>query len=454
MFKRDWTEKIYQKMKKGNLKIGVVGLGYVGLPLAILFTKKYEVYGFDIDDRRISMLKRAESYVVDVTSDDIAHVLGTKFHPSTDESVLDEADAIFITVPTPIHEDGSPDMSYVISASEIVAKYIKSGNLVILESTVYPGATREVMVPILETSGLKAGEDFGVVFSPERVTPGNKRYSVARMPKVVGGIDEESTELAYMLYSSVLEAPVFKVSNCKTAEAVKVLENTFRFVNISLINELAIIFENMDIDIWEVIEGASSKPIGFMPHYPGPGIGGHCIPVDPLFLLYKIRRCDMDSSFINLARRINVMMPLHAVNLVEEGLLKVGKRIRGANILIGGVAYKPEVNDYRESPALNIIEELEYSGANVEFYDPYIEKIKLEDRIFSGLKDITMQELIRYDALILVTNHKTLVKKLRELLPNLKKKLVIVDERNSLDTEEIRKRHVYLCVGKPRGDGK
>ena len=451
MFKKNWAKVIYQKMKEGKLKISVMGLGYVGLPLALLFAKKYEVYGFDVDTERISMLKKAQSYVVDITSSDIANVLNNNFHPSSDERILENVDVIFITVPTPIHEDGSPDMDYVISASKTLAKHLKCGKIVVLESTVYPGATKEVMVPILETSGLKAGVDFGVVFSPERVTPGNKKYSVAKMPKVVGGIDDESTELAYILYSSVMEAPVIRVSNCKTAEAVKVLENTFRFVNISLINELAMIFERMGINIWEVIKGASSKPIGFMPHYPGPGIGGHCIPVDPLFLLYKIRRYDMDSSFINLARRINKIMPLHTVNLVEDGLQKIGKSLKGAKILIAGVAYKPEVNDYRESPALKIIDELEYSGANVDFYDPYISKINFNDRIIQGLKNLNEDNIEWYDAIILITDHKDLVKQLRNVLPVIKKTLVIVDGRNSLDTKEINMRHVYMCIGKPRG---
>ena len=451
MFKKEWAKTLYYKFQKNILKIGIVGLGYVGLPLALAFAKKYEVYGFDVDENKISMLNRGESYIVDVKSEDLAKVLNSRFYPTTDERILDNADAIFITVPTPVHVDGSPNMDYVISASKIVARHLKHGKIVVLESTVYPGATREVMVPILETSGLKAGTDFGVVFSPERVTPGNKKYSVEKMPKVVGGLDQESTELAYNLYSSILEAPVVKVSNCKTAEAVKVLENTFRFVNISLINELAMIFEKMGIDIWEVIEGAATKPIGFMPHYPGPGIGGHCIPVDPLFLLYKIRRYDMDSNFIDLARRINTIMPLHTVNIVEEGLRKLRKNLRGANVLIAGVAYKPEVNDYRESPALEIIEELEYSGAKVNFYDPYIKVIMLKDRKLMGLETLELSKLMEYDAVVLVTDHKVLVTKLREMLPKIEKSFVVVDGRNSLDIKEIKSKHIYLCIGKPRG---
>jgi len=441
MFKKYWAKLLYDKIQNKTVKIGIVGLGYVGLPLALAFAKKYKVYGFDVDENKIKMLNNAQSYIVDVSTGELKRVLNKSFYPSADEAVLDDADAIFITVPTPVHVDGSPNMDYVISASEIVARHIKRGNLVVLESTVYPGATREVMVPILETSGLKAG-----------VTPGNKKYSVEKMPKVVGGMDQESTELAYILYSSVLEAPVIKVSNCKTAEAVKVLENTFRFVNISLINELAIIFEKMGIDIWEVIEGASSKPIGFMPHYPGPGIGGHCIPVDPLFLLYKIRRYDLDSSFIDLARRINIIMPLHTVNLVEEGLHRFGKKLRSANVLVAGVAYKPEVNDYRESPALDIMEELEYSGAKVDFYDPYIETISMEDKELAGLKSIDLEVLANYDAIVLVTNHKVLVDRLRDLLSKVEKSMVIVDGRNSLDIENIKSKHVYMCIGKPRGD--
>lgn len=452
MFEKDWAKMLYEKVQHNNLKIGIVGLGYVGLPLALAFAKKYEVYGFDVDKNKIDMLNKAQSYIVDVSSEDLERVLNKGFYPAADENVLDKVDAVFITVPTPVHVDGSPNMDYVISASQTVAKHLNFGKLVVLESTVYPGGTREVMIPILETSGLKVGIDFGVVFSPERVTPGNKEYSVEKMPKVVGGVDKESTELAYILYSSVLEAPVIKLSNCKTAEAVKVLENTFRFINISLINELAIVFENMGIDIWEVIKGASSKPIGFMPHYPGPGIGGHCIPVDPLFLLYKIRRYDLDSNFIEIARRINTIMPLHTVNLIEYGLRKFSKELRDSNILVAGVAYKPEVNDYRESPAFDIIEELQYSGANVQFYDPYIDTINIKGRELQGLKSIGVKELMNYDAVVLVTNHKALVYQLKELLPRLKKSLVVVDGRNSLDTIEIRKKHTYLCIGKPRGE--
>ncbi|ADD08052.1 nucleotide sugar dehydrogenase [Candidatus Aciduliprofundum boonei] len=452
MFEKDWTKMFYKKLQDNNLKIAIVGLGYVGLPLALAFAKKYEVYGFDVDKNKIGMLNKAQSYIVDVSSEDLIKFLHKSFYPSADDNILDKADAIFITVPTPVHVDGSPNMDYVISASQTVAKHLKSGKLVVLESTVYPGATREVVIPILETSGLKAGTNFGVVFSPERVTPGNKEYSVEKMPKVVGGMDNESTELAYILYSSVLEAPVIKVSNCKTAEAVKVLENTFRFINISLVNELAMVFENMGIDIWEVIKGASSKPIGFMPHYPGPGIGGHCIPVDPLFLLYKIRRYDLDSNFIEMARKINTIMPLHMVNLVEYGLRKFGKELRDSNVLVAGVAYKPEVNDSRESPAFDIIEELEYSGAKVQFYDPYIDRIYIKGKEFQGLKSIGIKELMHYDAIVLATNHKALVTQLKELLPKLEKSVVVVDGRNSLDTREIRKKHTYLCIGKPRGE--
>ena len=452
MFKKEWARMLYEKLEHGNLKIGVVGLGYVGLPLALAFTKKYVVYGYDIDSNKIELLKSSQSYIVDVTSDEIAQVLNKSFYPSNDENILDDTDAIFITVPTPVHVDGSPNMDYVISASKIVARHLTVGKLVVIESTIYPGATREVIVPILESSGFKVAQDFGVVFSPERVTPGNKEYTVLKMPKVVGGIDENSTELAYLLYSSVLEAEVIKLSNCKTAEAVKVLENTFRFVNISLINELAVVFEKMGIDIWEVIKGASSKPIGFMPHYPGPGIGGHCIPVDPLFLLYKIRRYDLDSSFIDLARKINTFMPLHTVNLLEEGLNKLGKELRNSKILVAGVAYKPEVNDYRESPALEIIEELQYSGASVDYYDPYIEALPLEAGTMHRLSELDAARLKNYDGIVLVTAHKVLVNKLIDILPTLTKRLVVVDGRNVLDIEEIRARHVYLGIGKPRGE--
>ena len=451
MVKKDWARILYNKIQDKSIKIGVIGLGYVGLPLAILFSKKYHVYGFDVEENKISMLKKSKSYIVDIRPEDIKKVLNQTFYPTNDEKSLNDVDAVFITVPTPLKEDGSPNMDYVISASKTVAKHMNRGKLVVLESTVYPGATREVVTPILETSGLKAGSDFGVVFSPERVTPGNKKYGVARMPKVVGGVDEDSTELAYLLYDSVLEAPVIKVSNCKTAEAVKVLENTFRFVNISLINELALVFEKMGIDIWEVIKGASSKPIGFMPHYPGPGIGGHCIPVDPLFLLYKIQRYDSDSNFINLARRINKIMPLHTVNLAEEGLREVGKTLRGSKILVAGVAYKPEVNDYRESPAIEVIEELEYSGSIVDFYDPYIEVINFKGRKYRGVKSIDKKMLQEYDAVILVTDHRSLVDNLKRLLPQIEKKIVIVDGRNSLNYEKIKKKHIYLCIGKPRG---
>ena len=312
-----WVRELDKKIENLSAKIGVIGLGYVGLPLALLFAKKYRVLGFDVDRRKIESLCSGKSYIVDVNDEEIKNAVGENLKVSNNEKILESCDIYIITVPTPLKENGDPDMDYVISAGKTVSRYLDRGKMVVLESTVYPGATREVLVPILNESGLVAGEDYAVVFSPERVNPGNKKYTVERTPKVVGGINEESTRLAVRLYSSVLMAEVVPVKDCKTAEAVKVLENAFRFINISFINEMALIFEEMGIDIWEVIDAASTKPVGFMPHYPGPGIGGHCIPIDPIFLLHRMWKMDRSSHFIELANSINKIMPHHTVNLLR-----------------------------------------------------------------------------------------------------------------------------------------
>jgi len=449
----DWIKYLHEKIKSGKAKIGIVGLGYVGLPLALAFTKRYSVYAYDLDRKKISLLSKGISYLTDISSEKIKSVINKKLFVDSSPDILSNTDVIIITVPTPIYRDGHPDMSYLISAVETVSKYIRKGMLIIIESTVYPGTTDEIVIPILEESSLKAGDDFGVVFSPERVTPGNKEYDVVHMPKVIGGIDKISAKLAYELYSNVLNAKIVMVRDCKTAEAVKMLENVFRFVNISLINELAIIFEELGIDIWEVIDAASTKPIGFMPHYPGPGIGGHCIPVDPMFMLYKTRRISRDSDFICLSYKINSYMPIHTINLLEYGLKKIGKSLRKSKIIVFGVAYKPDVNDWRESPAVYVIRELIFNGSDVDYYDPYIKEIEvMEYGKVEGINKIDEHILEKYDGIIVITPHKKMMDNLITYLIKVSKKLVIVDGRNAINNSEISRKHILLCIGKPRGD--
>ncbi len=398
-------ETLKSKLNDKTAKICIVGLGYVGLPLAVAFGKKgYFVYGYDTDKHRIEKLHQGEHFIVDVDPKDVlALIKNKKFHPSIDDKVLSDSDVIIIAVPTPLRKVKFPDVSYVVYASKTVKKNMRKGQLIVLESTSYTTTTREVTLPILKESGLKEELDFFLAFSPERVNPGDKKFPVVKIPKAIGGFSEKSSELAYLVYSQIMET-VFKVSSPEVAETSKLLENTFRLVNIALINEFAILCHKLGISIWEVIDCAKTKPFGFMPFYPGPGIGGHCIPCDPVFLSWKAKKLGYKTKMIDLALEMNRYMPHYVVERVQETLEENNKTIVNANVLILGVTYKKDVKDLRESPALEIIEYLEHAKAKVSFSDPYIPYIKLNGINLKGTA-LTKASLKKFDCVVLITDH-------------------------------------------------
>ncbi len=394
-----------QKLKNKTAVIGIVGLGYVGLPLALAFSKAgFKVLGFDIQQKRVDLVNKGQSYIADVSSASLsATIAGKHLEATTDQSRAKEADALCICVPTPLTKTKDPELSYVISESETVSKYLQPGQLVVLESTTYPGTTREVMLPILERSGLKAGKDFYLAFSPERVDPGSKNFNIKNTPKVVGGIDSKSTKLAELLYSQVADV-VVTVSSPEVAEMTKVFENVFRNVNIALVNELTLLCEKMGISVWEVIDAAATKPFGYMPFYPGPGIGGHCIPLDPYYLANKAREYDFHTRFIELAADINEQMPYYVVSRIMEALNAKGKSLKKAKVLVLGVAYKRDVEDTRESPSLKLIQLLREKGANVSYNDPYVANIKVSESTMTSV-ELTDKRLSKADCVVIATDH-------------------------------------------------
>jgi len=438
----DWKKELRLKIEQRTAKIGIVGLGYVGLPLGVAFSKKFNVIGYDVNPKKIEMLKGGRSYIEDISSEDIDL---SKFRPTHNPKELQECDFIIITVPTPLREDKSPDLSYVKEAARTIGTILRPGQFIILESTTYPGTTEEVLVPILEEkSGLKAVRDFGVAYSPERVDPGNKKYRIENTPKVVGGLTPEFTEIASMLYGTIIER-IVPVSDCKTAEAVKMLENIFRNVNIALVNELALIFEKMGIDTWEVIEAAKTKPYGFMAFYPGPGVGGHCIPLDPYYLAYRAKQFGVIPRFIETAGEINDYMPIHVVNILEKGLKKLGKSLRGSKIAILGLAYKKNISDTRESPSAKIIEEIIARGAKVRVNDPYAKIIKTRVGEFNS-EDI--EEIINWaDGIVIATDHQEYMVEIPNALNKISKSVVIVDSKNILSFQDIPNGVTYLKLG-------
>jgi len=398
-------ETLKSKIKDKSAEICIVGLGYVGLPLAVEFAKKgYFVYGFDTDPHRIEKLRTGEKFIVDVDPKEVLELMkNNRFVPTTDDTVIKDSDAIIIAVPTPLRKVKFPDVSYVVSASTTVKKNMRKGQLIVLESTSYTTTTRNVTLPILKKSGLKEERDFFLCFSPERVNPGDKKFPVIKIPKAVGGMSEQSTELAFMLYSVIMEK-VFKVSSPEVAETSKLLENTFRLVNIALISEFAILCNKLGISIWEVIECAKTKPFGFMPFYPGPGIGGHCIPCDPVFLSWKAKKLGYKTKMIDLALEMNRYMPQYTVERVVELLASKKKPIEKASILILGVTYKKDVKDLRESPALEIIEHFKHKAAKVSFHDSMIPYIKIDGINMEGTA-ITPANLKKFDCVVLITDH-------------------------------------------------
>lgn len=387
--------------------IGVIGLGYVGLPLAFAFARGgFRVVGFDIDHKKIAQLEERRSYICYLPDASVVEAFERGFTPTADFNQINQCDAIIICVPTPLTKHRDPDLSYVANTGKAIVPRLRLGQLIILESTTYPGTTDGVLRPILEKSGLKAGKDFHLAFSPEREDPSNKEYTTTTIPKVVGGIDEQSLALADALYRQIVVSTV-PVSSAATAEAVKILENTYRAVNIALVNELKVVFTAMGIDIWEVIQAAATKPFGFTPFYPGPGLGGHCIPIDPFYLSWKAKEYELSTRFIELAGEINTFMPHYVVERVASGLNERERSLKGSKILICGVAYKRDVDDLRESPALKIIELLEQAGSEVHYHDPFIPTLR-ETRKYKKHKKsepLTAETLSRFDAAIITTDH-------------------------------------------------
>jgi UDP-N-acetyl-D-glucosamine dehydrogenase len=438
--KMNWIENLKLKIKNKSIIVGVVGLGYVGLPLAVAFSKKYKVVGCDLKKEKINLLKENKSYVEDIKDSEINL---NRFHPTTDLKELEKCNFIFITVPTPLREDKSPDLSYIQTAAENVGKILKKGQFIILKSTTFPGTTEEYLIPILEKeSKLKSIEDFGVAYSPERVDPGNHKFNIENTPNVVGGLTPEFTEICAMFYQNITEK-VVKVKDCKTAEAVKMIENIFRNVNIALVNELALIFDKMDISIWEALDAASTKPYGFMPFYPGPGVGGHCIPLDPYYLAHRAKQFEIIPRFIETAGEINDFMPIHIVNLAKRGLTRIGKTIRDSKILIMGLSYKGNISDTRESPAVDIIVELLEQGAQIKVHDPYAKCIKTR---FGHFYTENLEESIEWaECAIITTNHKDYTK-LKPLKTKLdQNNLVIVDSRNIFQpNQENTSKNLYI----------
>ena len=420
------TELMREKIRSRTAKVGVIGLGYVGLPLAVEFANAgFPVTGIDVQAAKVQGLNAGRSYIQDVAGDVIAkHVDCGRLRATTDFSVIGELDAISIAVPTPLRKTKDPDMSFVVSAAEQVARNIHPGLLVILESTTYPGTTEELLLPMLEKSGLKIGEDFFLCFSPERVDPGNARYQTRNIPKVVGGITPACTEMGALFYAQALER-VVPVSTTSVAEMVKVLENTFSMINIGLANEIAVMCEHMGINVWEVIDAAATKPFGFMPFYPGPGLGGHCIPIDPFYLSWKSRQAGVEARFIELAGQINGQMPRHVVDRVQTALNNHGKPLMGSRVHILGVAYKGDIDDLRESPALDIILLLERRGARVSYSDPHIPSVRLNGH---GLNSEDPEKCAEAaDCVVIVTDHRAF-----DYAMVVEKAKLILDTRNAL----------------------
>ncbi len=401
--------KLYDKIVRHRARVGVIGLGYVGLPLVKTFLQKgFRVTGFDIDVRKVDLLNRGRTYIRHISAAELKDFLARKkFRATADFRGLREVDAVLICVPTPLDGHGSPDLSYVINSTISVAENLRKGQLVVLESTTYPGTTDEEMRPILEAGGLRAGRDFFLAFSPEREDPGNKSFSTATTPKVVGGLTPDCLKVAKALYDQIIVKTV-PVSSTRAAESTKLLENIFRSVNIALVNELKMIFDRMGIDVWEVIRAASSKPFGFMPFYPGPGLGGHCIPIDPFYLTWKAKEVDYQTKFIELAGEINTFMPYYVRQKTVEALNDRGKSVKGARILVLGLAYKKDIYDSLESPSLKIISMFRENGAKVSYNDPYVPKVA-GHREYPGLEldsvPLTRALLRKCDAVVISTDH-------------------------------------------------
>ncbi len=418
--------RLLERIRTTEARIGIIGLGYVGLPLAVEFAKAgFDVTGFDVDESKNSAINAGTSYIPDVPAAELAEVVHAgRLRATSDMSKLGDMDVIDICVPTPLRKTKDPDLSYVVKAVEAAAKVLKRGQLVILESTTYPGTTDEVVQPMLEAGGFKAGEDFLLAFSPERVDPGNAQYTTKQIPKVVGGHGAASTEVAAALYGRVVSS-VVQVSSTRVAEMVKLLENTFRAVNIGLVNEIALMSRKMDIDVWEVIDAAKTKPFGFMPFYPGPGLGGHCIPIDPFYLSWKARQSGFECRFIELAGQVNGSMPEYVVQRVSDALNAVKKPMNGSRIHLFGMAYKRDVNDMRESPALDVLELLIRRGAIVTYTDPWVPRVAEGHHTLTSV-DTDTAIADGFDCAVITTDHTAFDYARLATLP------LVVDTRNAL----------------------
>ncbi|MEZ3422499.1 MAG: nucleotide sugar dehydrogenase [Lachnospiraceae bacterium] len=401
-------KKLLDKINNREMKVGVIGLGYVGLPLAVEKAKAgFKTVGFDIQEEKVNLVNNGENYIGDVVGSDLSRLVDEGYLMATsDFSFIKGMDFIAICVPTPLDRHQQPDISFVKDSAAEVARYLTKDTIVVLESTTYPGTTRELVKPILEQgSGLECGKDFYLAFSPERVDPGNLIYKTKNTPKVVGGIGKDATETAAAMYRAVLDGEVLEVSSPDVAEMEKILENTYRNINIALVNELAQLCQEMGINVWEVIDAAKTKPYGFQAFYPGPGLGGHCIPLDPYYLSWKAREFGFHTSMIESSMMINDKMPGYCVERAGKILNRMGKPLKGSKVLVLGVAYKQDIDDYRESPAIRVIEELEKNYAQVDFYDPYIHKYKKDGRENTGLDKIDGETVGAYDLVVITTAH-------------------------------------------------
>ncbi len=400
-------ELLLNKIQNKDIKVGVVGLGYVGLPLAVEKAKAgFKTIGFDIQKKKVDMVNEGVNYIGDVVDDDLKRIVEAGMLQATsDFSFVKDVDFIAICVPTPLDKHQQPDISYVRSSAEKIAKYMTKGTMVVLESTTYPGTTEELLKPILESSGLKCGEDFYLGFSPERVDPGNKQFKTKNTPKVVGAIGDDAREVIAAMYRAVLEGDVHEVSSPAVAEMEKILENTYRNINIGLANEMVMLCNKMGIDYWEVVDAAKTKPYGFQAFYPGPGLGGHCIPLDPYYLSWKAREYGFHTSMIENSMMVNDKMPEYCVERAMAILNRQKKALNGSKVLVLGVAYKNDIDDYRESPAIRVIEKLKAAGARTEFYDPWIAEYKDNGQVFKGIDGIDAEIISDYDLIVITAAH-------------------------------------------------
>jgi UDP-N-acetyl-D-glucosamine dehydrogenase len=421
-------QELINRLQNKTAKVGILGLGYVGLPLAVVFAEAgYTVTGIEPDQRKVDSIHNQVSHIQDVSSEQVAKLVSSgKLHATTDFSILQEMDAVSICVPTPLRKTGDPDLSYILSATEELAKYVHPDMVVVLESTTYPGTTREILLPKLsEETGLIPGENFFLAFSPERVDPGRKDWTTINTPKVIGGITPACSEVAGIWYAQALKT-VVPVSSSEVAEMAKLLENTFRMINIGLVNEMALMCNRLGVDVWEVIDAAATKPFGFMKFTPGPGLGGHCIPIDPLYLSWRLRSLNYTARFIELASEINTGMPRYVANLTQDALNEHQKSLKGSQVLVLGAAYKPDIDDVRESPALDVIGLLIQKGAHVSYHDPYIPSLRHDGWNLDCVSDLATA-VTQADCIVIITNHSQY-----DYAAIVEKAKLIVDTRNAL----------------------